>query len=74
MFNNFNFFGCLPHTDLKQFDVNLMNNISISNFFISVPPRDVIIMDEYGQRIEETVGPIDEGSNVTLICEAEGGD
>lgn len=38
-----------------------------------MPPRDVIIMDEYGQRIEETVGPIDEGSNVTLICEAEGG-
>ncbi|XP_054713696.1 nephrin-like [Uloborus diversus] len=40
---------------------------------VIVPPREVIIMDEWGQRIEETVGPVDEGSNVTLICEAEGG-
>lgn len=31
-------------------------------------------MDDFGQRIEETVGPIDEGSNVTLVCEAEGGE
>ncbi|GIY00840.1 hypothetical protein CDAR_212641 [Caerostris darwini] len=39
----------------------------------SFPPREVNIMDESGQRIEETIGPVDEGSNVTLICEAEGG-
>lgn len=42
-------------------------------FVFSVPPREVNIMDESGQRIEETIGPVDEGSNVTLICEAEGG-
>ncbi|KAF8777075.1 Kin of IRRE-like protein 2 like protein [Argiope bruennichi] len=40
---------------------------------VIVPPREVNIMDESGQRIEETIGPVDEGSNVTLICEAEGG-
>ncbi|XP_071041032.1 cell surface glycoprotein MUC18 isoform X5 [Parasteatoda tepidariorum] len=40
---------------------------------VIVPPREVNIMDDRGQRIEETIGPVDEGSNVTLICEAEGG-
>ncbi|XP_054717865.1 nephrin-like [Uloborus diversus] len=40
---------------------------------VIVPPREVNIIDERGQRIDETIGPVDEGSNVTLICEAEGG-
>ncbi|KAG8194330.1 hypothetical protein JTE90_029206 [Oedothorax gibbosus] len=40
---------------------------------VIVPPREVNILDETGQRIDETIGPVDEGSNVTLICEAEGG-
>ncbi|GFV30859.1 hypothetical protein TNCV_4012931 [Trichonephila clavipes] len=39
---------------------------------LQIPPREVNIVDESGQRIEETIGPVDEGSNVTLICEAEG--
>lgn len=41
--------------------------------FFSVPPREVNIYDDRGQRIEGTIGPVDEGTNVSLICEAEGG-
>ncbi|XP_054714539.1 nephrin-like [Uloborus diversus] len=40
---------------------------------VIVPVREVIIMDEHGQRLRDIVGPYDEGSHVSLICEAEGG-
>lgn len=30
-------------------------------------------MDEYGQRLKDTVGPYNEGAHLTLVCEAEGG-
>lgn len=30
-------------------------------------------MDIEGQKLENVIGPYDEGSNVHLICEAEGG-
>lgn len=39
----------------------------------SVPVREVIIMDGHGQRLRDVVGPYDEGSYVSFICEAEGG-
>ena len=41
--------------------------------FRSVPAREVIIMDEYGQRLRDTVGPFNEGAHLSLACEAEGG-
>lgn len=31
-------------------------------------------MDEYGQRLRDTVGPYNEGAHLTLVCEAEGGE
>ncbi|CAG2103595.1 unnamed protein product, partial [Medioppia subpectinata] len=40
---------------------------------VIVPPREVIIMDEYGQRLRDPVGPFNEGAHLTVICEAEGG-
>ncbi|KAI1278459.1 Nephrin [Halotydeus destructor] len=40
---------------------------------VIVAPRDLIIMDEYGQRLRDTVGPYNEGAHLTLVCEAEGG-
>ncbi|KAG8192242.1 hypothetical protein JTE90_014100 [Oedothorax gibbosus] len=39
---------------------------------VIVPVREVIIMDKHGQRLRDTIGPYDEGSYVSLICEAEG--
>lgn len=40
---------------------------------VYVPPKEVIIMDEFGQRLNDPVGPFNEGSHLNLICEAEGG-
>ncbi|RWS04740.1 nephrin-like protein, partial [Dinothrombium tinctorium] len=37
------------------------------------PPKEVIITDPEGQRLEGTVGPYDEGSDLVVICEADGG-
>ena len=39
----------------------------------TVPPKEVIIMDAEGQRLDGAVGTYDEGSDLVLICEAEGG-
>jgi len=33
----------------------------------------VIITDTQGQRLKDVVGPFDEGIDLLLICEAEGG-
>lgn len=44
-----------------------------SKNIISVSAREVIIMDEYGQRLRDIVGPYNEGAHLTLFCEAEGG-
>ncbi|XP_064471420.1 hemicentin-2-like [Ornithodoros turicata] len=40
---------------------------------VIVPPDEVIIVDEYGQRLMDVIGPYNEGSTVLLVCEAEGG-
>ncbi|RWS08143.1 nephrin-like protein, partial [Dinothrombium tinctorium] len=39
---------------------------------VLVPPKEVIIMDEKGRRFDKIVGPIDEGSDLIVICEAYG--
>ncbi|GIY66708.1 hypothetical protein CEXT_402491, partial [Caerostris extrusa] len=36
------------------------------------PPSDPIIMDEHGQHLHDVVGPYDEGSTITFICEVDG--
>ncbi|RWS00723.1 CD80-like C2-set immunoglobulin domain containing protein, partial [Dinothrombium tinctorium] len=36
------------------------------------PPKEVFITNEKGSRLEKIVGPFDEGSDVTVICEANG--
>ncbi|XP_023241347.1 hemicentin-2-like [Centruroides sculpturatus] len=41
---------------------------------ITVPPREAIIMDEFGQHLHGIIGPYNEGYPLSLICEGEGGD
>ncbi|XP_064471146.1 basement membrane-specific heparan sulfate proteoglycan core protein-like [Ornithodoros turicata] len=41
--------------------------------YVIVPPKEVIIVDEYGQRLVGVVGPYNQGSTIRLICDAEGG-
>ncbi|GFS72329.1 nephrin [Nephila pilipes] len=45
-----------------------------SRLKIIVPPHEPIIMDEYGQRLRGIIGPYDEGSTLTFICDVDGGD
>ncbi|XP_076329179.1 lachesin-like isoform X1 [Tachypleus tridentatus] len=40
---------------------------------VIVPPREIIIMDIYGQRLKDLIGPYKEGSSLPLICESDGG-
>lgn len=38
----------------------------------AVPPK-VVITDEHGQTMQDVIGPYDEGSSVSLFCEASDG-
>ncbi|CAN8013155.1 unnamed protein product, partial [Ixodes persulcatus] len=40
---------------------------------VIVPPKEVIIFDELGKPLQDVVGPYDEGSPLSLTCEAIGG-
>ncbi|XP_015911247.1 kin of IRRE-like protein 3 [Parasteatoda tepidariorum] len=40
---------------------------------VIVPPQAVVIMDDKGQKLKRLAGPYDEGSRLSLLCEAEGG-
>ncbi|XP_015916656.2 neural cell adhesion molecule 2 [Parasteatoda tepidariorum] len=40
---------------------------------ILVPPK-VVITDEHGQTMQDVIGPYDEGSSVSLFCEASDGE
>nr|XP_046911840.1 uncharacterized protein LOC124492875 [Dermatophagoides farinae] len=40
---------------------------------VLIPPKEVIIMDEFGQRLNDPISPFNEGAHLNLICEAEGG-
>ncbi|XP_055931860.1 uncharacterized protein LOC129962147 [Argiope bruennichi] len=44
-----------------------------SRLRVIVPPSEPIIMDEHGQHLHDVVGPYDEGSTITFICEVDGG-
>ncbi|GBN10353.1 hypothetical protein AVEN_216746-1 [Araneus ventricosus] len=44
-----------------------------SRLKVIVPPHEPIIMDEYGQRLRGVIGPFDEGSTLTFICDVDGG-
>ncbi|KAG8175986.1 hypothetical protein JTE90_009862 [Oedothorax gibbosus] len=41
---------------------------------VIVPPKEAIIMDEYGQHLRGLIGPYNEGFPLALACEGEGGD
>lgn len=41
---------------------------------VIVPPRETIIKNEEGNKLEGIIGPYDEGSSLNLICESTGGD
>ncbi|GBM83791.1 hypothetical protein AVEN_248267-1 [Araneus ventricosus] len=40
---------------------------------VIVPPKEAIIMDEYGQHLRGVIGPYNEGFPLGLACEGEGG-
>ncbi|XP_054708867.1 hemicentin-2-like isoform X1 [Uloborus diversus] len=40
---------------------------------VIVPPKEAIIMDEYGQHLHGIIGPYNEGFPLALACEGEGG-
>lgn len=40
---------------------------------ISVPPHQLLIYDNSGREVTDTVGPLEEGSNLVLTCEVRGG-
>ncbi|XP_067130534.1 protein turtle-like isoform X2 [Centruroides vittatus] len=40
---------------------------------VIVPPKEIIISDENGERLRDVIGPYDEGTFLTLICESTGG-
>ncbi|XP_077484631.1 neural cell adhesion molecule 2-like [Amblyomma americanum] len=41
---------------------------------VIVPPREIIVLDEHGQRQIGSLGPYNEGATMLLACEVEGGD
>lgn len=42
--------------------------------FSQVPPKHIKIRDQKGRNVENsTIGPYDQGTNVTLVCESKGG-
>ncbi|RWS27518.1 CD80-like C2-set immunoglobulin domain containing protein [Leptotrombidium deliense] len=45
---------------------------SIVTLQVVVPPKDIIITDVEGQRLEGVIGPFDEGTDFTLICQSHG--
>ncbi|XP_049524613.1 hemicentin-2-like [Dermacentor silvarum] len=48
--------------------------VTFSVLRVIVPPRELIVLDEYGQRQVDVLGPYNEGATVLLVCEVEGGD
>lgn len=38
-----------------------------------MPPKELIILDQEGQRLQGQVGPLDEHSDLLLLCQADGG-
>ena len=54
--------------------MSLKTNYTIYKYFfsISVPPK-VVITDEHGQTMQDIIGPYDEGSSLSLFCEASDG-
>ncbi|XP_064471652.1 hemicentin-2-like isoform X2 [Ornithodoros turicata] len=43
------------------------------NLTVIVPPKDAIIRDETGKPLHGVIGPYDEGAQLVLICDADGG-
>ncbi|KAK8776389.1 hypothetical protein V5799_030266 [Amblyomma americanum] len=48
--------------------------VTLAALRVIVPPRELIVLDEYGQRQVDVLGPYNEGATVLLVCEVEGGD
>ncbi|CAG9130949.1 unnamed protein product [Plutella xylostella] len=40
---------------------------------VVVPPHQLLLYDEAGRDVAGVVGPLEEGSNFTLLCELRGG-
>lgn len=67
------FGACLPREYRLSIQVEMLSTSLITVFLCPVPPKEVIIMDPEGQRLDGAIGPYDEASDLVLICEAEGG-
>ncbi|XP_077562537.1 neural cell adhesion molecule 1-like isoform X2 [Haemaphysalis longicornis] len=46
---------------------------TVINLNVIVPPGDPVILDEDGRRMEGLVGRFNEGENLRLVCQVEGG-
>ncbi|KAI1303042.1 Neural cell adhesion molecule 2 [Halotydeus destructor] len=40
---------------------------------VVVPPRKILLLDEFSQIMSTTIGPFDEASSLYVVCESEGG-
>ncbi|CAG9835426.1 unnamed protein product [Diabrotica balteata] len=54
-------------------DIDSNYNPSCSNTESSVPPEPPTILDQYGRLLNGTVGPHDEGDDITMKCRTVGG-
>lgn len=45
----------------------------MNEFFISVPPHQLLIYDNSGRDVNHTIGPLEEKSDLVLTCEVRGG-
>lgn len=51
-----------------------MRNFIDDDVFVSVPPEKPVILDRYGQHLNDTLGPLNEGEDVILSCRVIGGE
>lgn len=57
---------------INIFDINILT--STLNFLFLVPPEDPIVLDGWGRPLNSTtIGPKEEGDDVTLTCRVIGG-
>lgn len=52
--------------------INLLNSIFCDILFSSTDSK-VFIIDENGKALSDVIGPLNEGSRLSLLCETNGG-
>ncbi|XP_047502942.1 nephrin-like [Penaeus chinensis] len=54
-------------------EVECITNIKLRQCFILVPPRNVVMIEESGSEVRSYIGPVTEGADLHISCEALGG-